>query len=220
VIAHLVTAALWLIVGAAVGAGIRWGSVWLARRESLEPAFRARDVYGPPALAALLFAVLGGLTGPNLLPLVVRSLWVALLVQIIFFDFEHGLILDVVQLPAIVAGILLSPFTAPGTGFLNSLITAVALGVVFLILAFAGSAIFKADALGFGDVKLAALIGAILGWPGAGTAVIIGVFLAGLAGVVLILLRIRGLRQGLAYGPYLAAGTLIVLFEISAGAAQ
>lgn len=217
--AHLLTALLWLVVGAAVGVGIRQGSVWLARREQLEPAARTRDVYGPPVLAAALFAVLGGILGPNLVPLLVRSLWVAVLVQIIFFDFEHGLILDVVQLPAIVAAILLSPFTA-GAGFINALITAVALGVVFVLLAAIGSAIFKAEALGFGDVKLAVLIGAMLGWPAAGTAVIFGVLLAGLAGMVLLIFRFRGLRQGLAYGPYLAAGTLIVLFEISAGAAQ
>jgi leader peptidase (prepilin peptidase) / N-methyltransferase len=216
---HAVTAALWLIVGAAVGVGIRWGSVWLARREELEPAFRRRDVYGPPILAAVLFALLGWLVGPDLVPLLVRSLWVALLVQIIFFDFEHGLILDVVQLPAIVLAILLIPFT-DGHGFLNALITAVALGAVFLLLAFLGSAIFKAEALGFGDVKLAALLGAMLGWSEAGTAIFLGVLLAGLAGVALLALRIRGLRQGLAYGPYLAAGALIMLFAISAGASQ
>jgi leader peptidase (prepilin peptidase)/N-methyltransferase len=216
---HLITAAVWLVVGVGVGVAIRRGTVWLARREELEPAFRARDVYGPPILAALLFALLGGLIGPHPVPLLVRSLWVAVLVQIIFFDFEHGLILDVVQLPAIVVAILLSPFTA-SAGFVNALITAVALGLVFLLLAFIGSAIFKAEALGFGDVKLAALIGAILGWPWAGTALIFGVFLAGFAGVVLLVLRVRGLRQGLAYGPYLAAGTLIVLFEISATASQ
>ena len=217
-ILQLVTALLWLVVGAGVGAGIRWGSVWLARREELEPAFRRRDVYGPPIVTAVLFGVLAAIEGPHPL-LLLRSLWMALLVQIIFFDFEYGLILDVVQLPAIVVAILLSPFTA-GTGFLNSVITAVALGVVFLILAIVGSAIFKAEALGMGDVKLAALIGAMLGWPFAGRALIFGVFLAGIAGLVLLIFRARGLRQGLAYGPYLAAGTLIVLFEIAAGASQ
>ena len=216
---HAITAALWLIVGGAVGVGIRRGSVWLARREELEPAHRRRDVYGPPILAAVLFAVLGWFVGPHLVPLLVRSLWVALLVQIIFFDFEHGLILDVVQLPAIVLAILLSPFTA-GAGFVNALITAVALGLLFLLLALLGSAIFKAEALGFGDVKLAALLGAMLGWPAAGSAIFLGVLLAGLAGVALLLLRVRGLRQGLAYGPYLAAGALIMLFVISAGASQ
>lgn len=215
---HVVTALVWLAVGAAVGTGIRWGSVWLARREQLEPAFRRRDVFGPPVLTALLFGALGWLVGPHV-ELLVRSLWVALLVQIIFFDFEHGLILDVVQLPAIVVAILLSPFTA-GAGIVNSLVTAVGFAVVFVVLAAVGSAIFKAEALGFGDVKLAALLGAMLGWPWGGTALILGVLLAGVAGIVLLLFRVRGLRQGLAYGPYLAAGALIVLFEISAGGSQ
>ncbi len=215
---RLVTAVVWLLVGAGVGVAVRWGSVWLARREHLEPAFRGRDVYGPPVLAAVLFALLGGIVGPHW-ELLVRSLWVAVLVQIIFFDFEHGLILDVIQLPAILVAIALSPLTA-GAGYVNSFVTALALGVVFLLLAVIGSAIFKAEALGFGDVKLAALIGAMLGWPLAGTALIVGVFMAGFAGLVLVLFRLRGLRQGLAYGPYLAAGAVIALFEISIGASQ
>jgi hypothetical protein len=47
----------WAVVGAAAGWLARWGSVRLARLEGLEPGARPWQVYGPPVLAAILFAV-------------------------------------------------------------------------------------------------------------------------------------------------------------------
>jgi len=42
------------------------------------------------------------------------------------------------------------------------------------------------------------------------------VLLAGLASILLIVLRIRGMRDAIAYGPFLAAGTLIILYRLGA----
>jgi leader peptidase (prepilin peptidase)/N-methyltransferase len=72
-------------------------------------------------------------------------------------------------------------------------------------------AIFKAEALGFGDVKLALFMGLLVGWPYIVQAVFYGVLLAGVASIVVII-RNRSLKGTIAYGPYLAAGALIVLY--------
>jgi leader peptidase (prepilin peptidase)/N-methyltransferase len=79
------------------------------------------------------------------------------------------------------------------------------------LLALAGQAIFKADALGFGDVKLALFMGLLVGWPSIVQAIFYGVLLAGLASVWVIV-RNRSVKGSIAYGPYLAAGTLITLY--------
>ena len=68
--------------------------------------------------------------------------------------------------------------------------------------------------LGAGDVKLSGLIGLILGWVGWQAALVgtaIGFVLGALVAVFLLLSKRRGLKQSLAFGPYMIAGAWIVL---------
>lgn len=211
-------AAAWAVVGLASGLLVRWGSVKLARLEGLEPGFRPWQRIGPPVLTAIVFAVYGFVI-PYWPLLILRSVFALVLVQVIFFDFEHRLILDRVMFPSMALALLvsLSPlvdarlhlweqawWAGPAMGL--------AAGLLFLILALAGAALFKAEALGFGDVKLALFMGLVLGWPYTFTAIFYGVFLAGLISIGVILWR-RSLKGTIAYGPYLAAGALIVLLS-------
>jgi leader peptidase (prepilin peptidase)/N-methyltransferase len=68
--------------------------------------------------------------------------------------------------------------------------------------------------MGFGDVKLSFVLGLALGWLGWGE-LVLGLFLAFLygavVGVVLMLLRRRGRKDQVPFGPFLAAGTLTVV---------
>jgi leader peptidase (prepilin peptidase)/N-methyltransferase len=206
----VVTGIAWALVGVAAGAGVRVGSVWLARREGLEPGRRAWQAYGPVALTAVLFGVFGWHVGPSWL-LLIRSLWVAVLVQVIFFDLEHQLVLDRVLLPSAVAALVLSlvtPSLGPLTAFLTGLVT----GLVFAAIAEIGSFVFKAEAMGYGDVKLSAFLGLILGPRPTFSAVVLGVILAGVVAVALLALRIRGMRDSISYGPFLAAGAIVALY--------
>jgi leader peptidase (prepilin peptidase)/N-methyltransferase len=215
---RLLLAAGWAVLGAVLGVGIRLGSVYLARKEELTPGSARWQVFGPPLLNALLFGVFAYAVGPQLL-LLIRSLWVAVLVQVIFFDLEHRLILDRVLFPSMVLALVLAQFT-PHMNWLVSLLTGLAAGILFLLIALAGSAVFRAEAMGFGDVKLAAFMGLILGItpaePPIVEALFYGVLLAGLAGIAMILFRIKALRDTFAYGPYLAAGALITLLRLGA----
>jgi prepilin signal peptidase PulO-like enzyme (type II secretory pathway) len=199
----------WGVVGAAGGWLVRWGSVRLARLEELEPGSRPWQVYGPPILAALLFAVFAYHFGTSL-PLFERSVFVLVLVQVIFFDLEHRLILDRVMFPSMVLALGLSLLSHP---WWAGIATGIGAGGLFLLLAVIGWAIFKGEALGLGDVKLAAFMGFLLGPLPTIQAVFYGVFLAGVVSIAFIVWR-RSLRGTIAYGPYLAAGTLIVLFML------
>jgi prepilin signal peptidase PulO-like enzyme (type II secretory pathway) len=199
----------WGLAGVGGGWLVRWGSVRLARLEDLEPGSKRWHVIGPPVLAALLFAAFAYRFGPSPL-LLERSVFVLVLVQVIFFDFEHRLILDRVMFPSIVLALLLSLFGNPWWAGIASGLGA---GLVFLLLSLAGSAIFKTEALGFGDVKLALFMGLLLGPLPTVTAMFYGVFLAGVVSVGIIVWR-RSMKGTIAYGPYLAAGALIVLFQL------
>ncbi|HUY74160.1 MAG TPA: A24 family peptidase [Candidatus Dormibacteraeota bacterium] len=199
----------WGILGAAAGWAVRWGSVRLARLEGLEPKSLPWQVYGPPVLSAALFAAFALRVSPFPL-LALRSLFVLVLVQVIFFDFEHRLILDRVIFPSMVLALVVSLFDNP---WWAGIATGLAAGLLFLLIAVIGAAIFKAEALGFGDVKLALFMGLLLGPLPTVQALFYGVFLAGMVSVAIIIWR-RSMKGTIAYGPYLAAGALIVLFQL------
>ncbi len=206
---NVVVAIAWAVVGAAGGWLVRWGSVRLARLEGLETGNQRWHVWGPPIASALVFAAFGFELGFGRL-LILRSVFGLVLVQVIFFDFEHRLILDRVIFPAMALAIAASIFNNP---WWAGLATGIGAGVLFTILALAGSLIFKAEALGFGDVKFAAFMGFLLGPLPTIQALFYGVVLAGLASVGYIIWK-RSVKGTIAYGPYLAGGTLIILFQM------
>jgi prepilin signal peptidase PulO-like enzyme (type II secretory pathway) len=202
-------AAGWAIVGAGAGWFVRWGSVRLARLEGLEPGAKRWQVYGPPVLSALLFAIFAFHVA-SFPVLLLRSVFVLVLVQVIFFDLEYRLILDRVMFPAILLALVVSLFGRP---WWAGIATGLGAGVVFFLLAIMGSAIFKAEAMGFGDVKLVLFIGLLLGWPQTLTGIFYGVVLAGVASIGVIIFS-RSMKGTIAYGPYLATGALIMLFML------
>ncbi len=206
---HVLVAVGWGIIGAAAGWLARWGSVKLALLEGLEPGHRPWQVWGPPILTAIIFAGLGYVFGAELL-LLLRSVFALVLVQVIFFDFEHRLILDRVVFPSIALALVVSLLENP---WWAGLATGIGAGLLFTFLAVAGAFLFKTEALGFGDVKLALFMGLLLGWPQIVSALFYGVFLAGAVSIGVIVWR-RSLKGTIAYGPYLAAGALIVLFQM------
>jgi leader peptidase (prepilin peptidase)/N-methyltransferase len=80
------------------------------------------------------------------------------------------------------------------------------------ILAVVGKLVWKKDAMGGGDLKLLAMIGAFLGWK----SVFITMFFASVFGtfisVILILLKKKTMDDYIPFGPYLSLGALLALF--------
>ncbi len=79
-------------------------------------------------------------------------------------------------------------------------------GGIFLLLAILGR-----GALGLGDVKLAAAIGALAGYPIALVGLFVGILAGGVAALFLLVTRRAGRKDTMAYGPYLALGAWLVL---------
>ena len=212
-------ALLWAVVGAAAGFGVRRGSLVLARLEGLESGHKWWQEYGPPVVSALAFAVYG--YEISAVPiLLVRSIFVLVLVQVIFFDFEHHLILDRVLFPAMLLALLVSltPLVGSRLGLWQQpwwmgLAMGAAAGTLFLFIALVGGMLFRAEALGFGDVKLAIFMGLLLGWPYTFTALFYGVLLAAVGAFAFIVAH-RSMKGTIAYGPYLAAGATLVLLQL------
>jgi leader peptidase (prepilin peptidase)/N-methyltransferase len=94
-------------------------------------------------------------------------------------------------------------------------VAAVLAGGVFLLLYFGGQLVFGAEAFGFGDVKLAVFIGMATGLSNlrVAHALLDGVFLGGFVAIILLITRIRRMKEAVPYGPFLVLGTLLVLYS-------
>ena len=69
--------------------------------------------------------------------------------------------------------------------------------------------------MGFGDVRLAFVLGLFLGWISLShvlTGMFLGVALIAVVGVVLAALRLKSLQEHIAFGPFLAMGSTLAVF--------
>jgi leader peptidase (prepilin peptidase) / N-methyltransferase len=69
--------------------------------------------------------------------------------------------------------------------------------------------------LGFGDVRLSAVIGFMTGWLAIGNsvlAILLGLFSGAIVGLLLAVVRIRGLKDHIPYGPFLALGAVLAIY--------
>ena len=133
------------------------------------------------------------------------------LIIIAFIDLNEQIVPDVISLPGIVIGFIIS-FFVPYISFINSALGVVVGGGIILIIGLAGSVIFKKEAMGGGDVKLAAMIGAFLGWRYILISLFLGFFLGALAGIILILSKIKSREDTVPFGPFIVLGSFITLF--------
>lgn len=136
-----------------------------------------------------------------------RSLLLLALVAVLFIDLDHKLILDVMTLPGIALGLAVAPLI--GTTRTDALIGAAAGYAVFESLRLGWRRWRGEDGLGGGDVKLAAWLGAWLGWQGVALTFLMGSFVGVLVGMILIA---RGRADGgtaLPYGVFLAPAAMV-----------
>lgn len=141
----------------------------------------------------------------------VYLLFVAALVTITFIDLDHQIIPDVISLPGIVIGFLCS-FAVPWLAWIDSLLGILLGGGLLLAIAWLYEVLTKREGMGGGDVKLLAMLGAFLGWK----AVFPVIFFASLGGTIigvpLMMIKGKGTRLALPFGPFLAAAALVYLF--------
>lgn len=160
------------------------------------------------ATTALLFAALPWLI-PDPTTRFFTALYSAILILIIVIDLEHFLILHVVTLPGTLMA-LLATFVIPDQNWRLALAGAVSGFLLFFLFYWIGQLLFGAGALGFGDVTLSLLLGAMLGFDRIFFALLLGIVLGGVSSLTFMALRRRG-RFHIPYGPYLAVSGIIML---------
>jgi len=158
---------------------------------------------------AVLFALLYS-HYVDLMKLVLASFFTAVLVLVTITDLEHRLIPNRVILPACAIAALVSPLWF-GPGWYLALVGG-AIGYGFFWLAVQlGNRFIGRGAMGWGDVKLAAFVGLITGFPGIITALIVTIIAGGVISLVLLLTRIVNLKSGIPYGPFICLGGFLTM---------
>lgn len=151
-----------------------------------------------------LFAAGAWLYGPSLL-LVARLLFASAMVVLFMIDLQHRILPNVITLPGIVAGLAFSLALPPG--FRDALIGAVGCSLLLFGMGELVSRVLGKEALGFGDVKMIAMMGAFLGWQLTLVALFLASFLGSAIGIGLVAIT-RDRDYQIPLGSFLAIGAI------------
>jgi leader peptidase (prepilin peptidase)/N-methyltransferase len=173
-------------------------------------AWAAARLVGRPAFdAAALFAL--------------HAFFLGALVASTFIDLEFRILPDEITIPGIAVGLAFSagapvvqgpppfwPAHPHAAGLVASVLGALVGGGVIFLVGVLGKLVFRKEAMGFGDVKFMAMVGAVLGWRAVLLTFVLACFLGSIFGIGKYL-AVR--RMGyVPFGPFLSGGALGMLF--------
>ena len=148
--------------------------------------------------------------GPSL-EYVVEFAFVAAMVALIFIDFDHQILPDTITLSGLALGLVLA-WPRDAITLVDAL-EGVALGGGLL---FAVSEVYfrikKVEGMGFGDVKMMAMVGAFLGWRGVLLTLFLGSFTGSVVGLTVIGLSGGDMKTKLPFGTFLGMGGIATIY--------
>ena len=128
-------------------------------------------------------------------------------------DLEHQLILNKIVYPASAVALIISVFlpqteimSFPWPVSLNGIIG----GAIGLVLFLVPILVYP-KGMGWGDVKMAGLIGLVTGFPLIFVALFMAVILGGLLASALLLLKVKKRKEAIPFGPFLSLTTIVTL---------
>lgn len=158
--------------------------------------------------------------GPELFKALILT---SFLIVITYIDYDHQLILDKVVIWLAGTGVVINLFTnyinvlanyagittffyVEYTSMVDMLLGALIGGGLLLIIAMASR-----GGMGGGDIKFAAALGLWLGWQYTLMTLLLAFILGGVFGVIILALKIRGRKDVIPFGPFIAIGAWISL---------
>ena len=133
------------------------------------------------------------------------------LIIIFVYDLKHYIIPDKVIYPAIIIALIFNfqfLIVNEFSIFKFSILSALGAAAFFLLIVL----ISRGKWMGVGDIKLAFLMGLILGFPNILVALFLAFFIGAIMGIGLIATGKKTLKSEVPFGPFLVAGTFLALF--------
>lgn len=179
---------------------------------------KCRHCKAPIAIRYPFIEFLGGLFavaciiafGPTLHGLVIFA-FIATLIVVAFIDLDHRIIPDRISLPGIPIFFLAS-FAVPTVAWIDSLIGIVAGGGSLFAVAWVYQTITGREGMGGGDIKLLAMMGAVIGWQGIVFTLFAASAIGTLFGLLAMIKSAKGMKLAIPFGPFLAMGGIFYLF--------
>lgn len=158
-------------------------------------------------VTALAFVGQALVLGDDLPLLIVRLVFTALLIVLFGTDFQTMRLPNVLTYSGIVIGLAASVFLPPG--WEASLVGAALGAAIPWLIRWAWYRATKVDAMGLGDVKMLAMIGAFLGWKQVLVVLFLATFAGALFGITLLAIKKRSLASRLPFGTFLAMAAYV-----------
>ena len=178
---------------------------WQIASRALPVARRLTLSAAVELLCAGLFAYIAARHGATW-PAAGRAALTAFFILIAVIDLKYQLVLNVLIYPAGALVVLLQ-LSGPPAGWISAVV-----GGAFGLIIFMAVAWLRPGELGGGDVKLAAFIGLLFGFPDALWALLVAVSAGGVAAVGLMKLRHQSAQARIPYAPFLCLGAVVALF--------
>jgi leader peptidase (prepilin peptidase) / N-methyltransferase len=158
-------------------------------------------------------------TGPQV-AFVLLAAMVSMLIVLIYIDAEIQILPDVIDIPGIVIGLAFgalglyvsAPMLILSQSWLDAALGALAGASILLAIIGLYWLVRRVEGMGQGDVKMLAMIGALLGWRAVPAVLLVASISGALIGVPAALRSGRGMQLALPFGVFLGFGALVVLF--------
>ncbi len=146
---------------------------------------------------------------------------VSMTIVLIYIDLDIQILPDVIDLPGIAIGLLIGathmgalyPRLVLSSTLLESMAGAAAGAGILLVIGLAYKLVRKVEGMGLGDVKMMAMLGAVLGWEPLFPLLLLASVTGALVGIVVMVKTRDGMQQiALPFGVFLGIAFLVVLF--------
>ncbi len=137
--------------------------------------------------------------------------FVSSLVVITFIDLDHQIIPDVITLPGIPISVIAAVFIM-GLTWKDCLIGVLIGGGTLYLVAFFYKLFTGREGMGFGDIKLMAMLGAFLGWKSLIFILLVSSLLGSVVGISLMAFRGANWKYAVPFGPFLSVAAVAYIF--------
>jgi leader peptidase (prepilin peptidase)/N-methyltransferase len=141
----------------------------------------------------------------------VYYVFTATLIVITFIDLDHRIIPDIISLPGIPIFFFAS-FLAPSVTYIDALLGILVGGGSLYLCAWGYHAVTGKEGMGGGDIKLLAMIGALLGWKGVFFTIFVSSVVGTIIGFIVMFASRKDLKLAVPFGPFLSIGAICYIY--------